>query len=73
GAVIRDVFSVRAKIRPGNSGGPLVSGDGKVLGVVFAASLSDSQTGYALTASQVQDAANAGRNATQPVGTGGCA
>lgn len=73
GSVIRDVFSVRAKIRPGNSGGPLVTASGQVLGVVFAASLSDSQTGYALTASQVADAASAGLSSSQVVGTGGCA
>ena len=53
GTVTRHVFSVRGLIRPGNSGGPLVSTSGQVLGVVFAASVSDPQTGYALTADQV--------------------
>ncbi|MGN6161072.1 MAG: MarP family serine protease [Marmoricola sp.] len=73
GSVIRDVFSVRGKIRPGNSGGPLVSGAGRVLGVVFAASVSDSQTGYALTADQVSQAAAQGLTSSQTVGTGNCA
>ena len=55
GTVIRQVFSLRGLIRPGNSGGPLVSSAGDVLGVVFAASVSDHDTGYALTADQVAE------------------
>jgi S1-C subfamily serine protease len=73
GTVTRDVFSVRGEIRPGNSGGPLVSTQGKVLGVVFAASVSSSDTGYALTADQVADAAAEGADDTAAVSTGGCA
>jgi S1-C subfamily serine protease len=73
GTVTRDVFAVRAHVRPGNSGGPLVSTDGKVLGVVFAASVSDGQTGYALTADQVAAPAQAGLTADGTVSTRGCA
>src|SRR5699024_10361931 len=54
GVVLRQVFSIRALVRSGNSGGPLVAKDGDVLGVIFAASVSDSTTGYALTAEQVE-------------------
>jgi S1-C subfamily serine protease len=72
GQVVRDVFSLYAKVRPGNSGGPLVSARGRVLGVVFAASVSDSHTGYALTADQVTKAAHDGIIADEEVGTGGC-
>lgn len=73
GTVTRDVFSVRSEIRPGNSGGPLVSHEGEVLGVVFAASVSNSQTGYALTAAQVSGPADDGLTAHRKVSTGGCA
>ncbi|MFL6154681.1 MAG: MarP family serine protease [Marmoricola sp.] len=73
GTVTREVFSVRGKVRPGNSGGPLVSRDGKVLGVIFAASVSDKQTGYALTADQVAGAAARGRDASGKVSSGNCA
>jgi S1-C subfamily serine protease len=73
GTVTREVFSVRGKVRPGNSGGPLVSRDGKVLGVIFAASVSDKDTGYALTADQVASAAAKGLSASDEVSTGNCA
>jgi len=73
GTVTRDVFSLRALVRPGNSGGPLVSMDGKVLGVIFAASVSDKDTGYALTASQVSAAAARGISASAQVSSGSCA
>ncbi len=73
GTVTRHVYSVRGVIRPGNSGGPLVSTSGRVLGVVFAASVSDPQTGYALTADQVRQAAALGLQATSKVSSGNCA
>jgi S1-C subfamily serine protease len=73
GSVIRAVFSLRAKVRPGNSGGPLLSTSGKVLGVVFAASVTNHDTGYALTADQVSKGAAAGLTSDQPVSTGTCA
>lgn len=73
GQVIRETFSVRGLVRSGNSGGPLVSEDGDVLGVIFAASITDKSTGYALTADQVAADARAGRSATSQVSTGGCA
>ncbi len=73
GTVTREVFSLRGKIRPGNSGGPLVSRDGTVLGVVFAASITDPKTGYALTADQVADAAARGLSGSERVSSGNCA
>ena len=73
GAVTREVYSIRGLIRPGNSGGPLVSSSGRVLGVVFAASVTDANTGYALTADQVAKSAAAGIASGHAVGTGGCA
>jgi len=73
GAVIREVFSLRGRILPGNSGGPIVSSAGDVVGVVFAASVTDHDTGYALTADQVSAAAAAGLTSSSQVSTGGCA
>ncbi len=73
GTVTRHVFSLRGLIRPGNSGGPVVSTQGQVLGVVFAASVSDRETGYALTADQVREAAAVGLGAQERVSSGNCA
>ncbi len=72
GTVTRHVFSLRGLIRPGNSGGPMVSTAGQVLGVVFAASVSDRDTGYALTADQVRRAAAVGLDSSRRVSSGNC-
>ncbi len=73
GTVIRQVFSLRGLVRPGNSGGPIVSSAGRVTGVVFAASVTDRDTGYALTAAQVSRSAAVGLSSTDEVSTGTCA
>jgi len=73
GTVLRDVFSLRGLVRPGNSGGPIITPGGRVAGVVFAASVEDPDTGYALTAKQVADSAEAGKDGESEVGTGDCA
>jgi S1-C subfamily serine protease len=73
GAVIREVFSLRGRILPGNSGGPIVTSAGDVAGVVFAASVTDHDTGYALTSAQVSQAASTGQSSSAQVSTGGCA
>lgn len=73
GAVIREVFSLRGLVRPGNSGGPIISSGGDVVGVVFAASVTDQDTGYALTAEQVAHSAELGRSSSGAVSTGDCA
>ena len=54
GRVERDAYTVRGSIRQGNSGGPMINPEGQVLGVVFGASVEDSDTGYALTADEVR-------------------
>ena len=73
GTVIREVFSLRGLVRPGNSGGPIVSSAGDVVGVVFAASVTDRDTGYAITADQVARSATTGISNDSPVSTGDCA
>ena len=70
--VTREIYSVRAVVKPGNSGGPLLAPDGRVYGVVFAAAVSVPHTGYALTAAEVTPDARASRAATVPVSTQGC-
>ncbi|WP_327354469.1 MarP family serine protease [Streptomyces sp. NBC_01304] len=73
GTVRRDVYSLFTTVRQGNSGGPLLTPDGKVYGVVFAKSLDDPDTGYALTADEVREDVRRGRTANQQVDSEGCA
>jgi S1-C subfamily serine protease len=73
GTVRRDVYSLFATVRQGNSGGPLLTPDGKVYGVVFAKSLDDPDTGYALTADEIQEDIARGRTANQQVDSDSCA
>jgi S1-C subfamily serine protease len=72
GQVNRHIFQIRAQVQPGNSGGPLLSTSGTVYGVVFAAAVGTSDTGFALTAAEVAADANAGANQTFPTSTQGC-
>jgi S1-C subfamily serine protease len=70
--VTRDIYTIRGKVRSGNSGGPLIATDGQVLGVVFAAAADDPETGFALTAAEAAPVVAAGRTATDRVNTGAC-
>ena len=69
----REVFSLYADVEPGNSGGPLLSLKGDVYGVIFAKSLDDALTGYALTVDEARPVVKAGRRATAAVDTDTCA
>jgi S1-C subfamily serine protease len=70
--VTRQIYEIRAVVESGNSGGPLLSPDGRVYGVVFAAAVGVSNTGFALTAAQVSAGAQAGGHSTTAVSTMGC-
>jgi S1-C subfamily serine protease len=70
--VTRQIYALNAKVRPGNSGGPLLTTSGAVAGVVFAAAINDPNTGYALTAHEISPDAVAGTSATRQVSTQGC-
>jgi len=70
--VTREIYSIKAQVRPGNSGGPLLAPDGQVYGVVFAAAVSVKDTGYALTANEVQRDVQAAKNKVAPVSTQAC-
>jgi S1-C subfamily serine protease len=69
--VTREVYTIRGTVRQGNSGGPLIDRDGRVLGVVFGAAVDDADTGFVLTANEVaKQMARVGN--TQRVATGAC-
>ncbi|MER5768097.1 MarP family serine protease [Streptomyces sp. NPDC001985] len=73
GTVGRDVYSLFTTVRQGNSGGPLLTPEGEVYGVIFARSLDDPQTGYALTVDEIAEDISAGLSANQQVDSQGCA
>ncbi len=70
--VTRQIYSIRADVRAGNSGGPLLNPNGTVDGVVFAAAVGVQDTGYALTAAEVRSDASQGANATTATSTQAC-
>ncbi|MBV9818299.1 MAG: MarP family serine protease [Solirubrobacterales bacterium] len=70
--VLRRITALRGRVRPGNSGGPMVDAQGEVVATVFAAITGASRPGGfavpdALVAGQLR------RAGTRPVGTGHCA
>ncbi|MEU1265804.1 MarP family serine protease [Streptomyces cellulosae] len=73
GTVRRDVYSLYATVRQGNSGGPLLTPEGEVYGVIFAKSLDDDRTGYALTVDEIREDIARGRSAAQEVDSDKCA
>lgn len=72
GHTLRDVYEVKASIIPGNSGGPVIGVDGRVIGVIFAESTTYQNTGYAITASKASQEVSEAANRTKPVDTGQC-
>lgn len=69
--VNRTVYTIRGTVRQGNSGGPMIDTDGRVLGVVFGAAVDDADTGFVLTAEEVLPQRMKVGN-TAPVPTGTC-
>jgi S1-C subfamily serine protease len=69
GPVPRRITSLRARVRPGNSGGPLLDSSGRVVGTVFAARV-EGAAGYAVPPSVVDDALARARRGS--VSTGDC-
>jgi S1-C subfamily serine protease len=68
----REIFVVRGRVIPGNSGGPLLARDGRYAGVVFASSQQYKRTGFALTNKTVGQGLRSAADRTLPVSTGVC-
>lgn len=71
--VARQVYTVRAQVRSGNSGGPLVDTSGQVRGLVFGAAVDDDDTGFVLTVAEIADDIASAPSLTEEVETGSCA
>jgi len=72
GVVSRTIEVLAAKIIPGNSGGPLVDTAGTVQGLVFAASTTNPDEGYALSMTEIATFLAQGRGQTAAVSTQSC-
>ncbi|HXT43023.1 MAG TPA: MarP family serine protease [Pseudonocardiaceae bacterium] len=71
--VVRNVYTVRAVVRSGNSGGPLLDGSGQVLGLVFGAAVDNDETGFVLADDEISDDVATASSRNVEVSTGACA
>jgi S1-C subfamily serine protease len=69
----REVYSLAAEVRPGNSGGPLLTTGGDVAGVIFARDVSEENIGYAMTNAELLPVADRATELDTAVSTGQCA
>lgn len=72
GKTERKVYSLKGTVEQGNSGGPIITKDGNVIGVIFAKSTSYDQVGYALTTDQITGAIAQAELRTTYVDTSSC-
>jgi S1-C subfamily serine protease len=68
----REIYSLAANVQEGDSGGPLLTTNGVVAGVIFAKGATTPNVGYAITMKSVQPVANAASGLTAPVSAGQC-
>jgi S1-C subfamily serine protease len=72
GSSPREVYSLAARVNPGNSGGPLLTTDGDVAGVVFARSAADADLGYAMTNAELAPVADRAPGLSAAITPGAC-
>lgn len=68
----RDIMTLAADVDHGNSGGPVLTGDGAVGAVVFAKSESVANVGYAIPVSALEPLAATAPSLDEPVDSGSC-
>ena len=68
----REVYALAAQVRPGNSGGPLLTTDGKAAGIVFARSEKEPNLGFAMTQAELAPVVSGAGSLSQAVSSGAC-
>lgn len=68
----REVYTLAADVRQGNSGGPVLTLDGTVAGVVFARSADTASVGFAMTMAELDPVAAEASTLTATVSSGDC-
>lgn len=69
--VTREAYTLRAPMKQGVAGGPLIDLDGRVLGVAFGPAIDDPETSFVLTAKEIAPQLAKTGN-TSPQQTGAC-
>lgn len=67
-----DVYQLAGNVQSGNSGGPLLNADGRVVGVVFAKATSTANVGFALTMEEAGPVIAAAPHLASSVPSGSC-
>ncbi|GGH90428.1 MarP family serine protease [Arthrobacter liuii] len=67
-----DIYRLAGDVQPGNSGGPLLTTDGQVAGVIFAKATSDTEVGFAITMNDLDPVAGQAPGLSSPVSSGQC-
>jgi len=68
----REIYSLAATVQPGNSGGPLLSEDGRIAGIVFARSADQANLGYAMTDAELAPVVDKAPTLSAAVSSGSC-
>jgi S1-C subfamily serine protease len=71
-AAPREIYSLQATVRPGNSGGPLLTGEGAVAGLVFARGVDDPSRGFAMTTTELTPVVAEAPGLASAVASGHC-
>ena len=72
GRTARQIAAIAADVEQGNSGGPLLTTNGRVIGIVFAKSTSQSNLGYAMTPAEFGGVVARAASLRSAVSTGAC-
>ncbi|WP_258803356.1 MarP family serine protease [Pseudarthrobacter sp. NS4] len=67
-----EIYRLAGDVQPGNSGGPLLTMDGQVAGVIFAKATSDTEMGFAITMDDLNPVAAQAPALSAPVSSGQC-
>jgi S1-C subfamily serine protease len=67
-----EIYRLAGNVQPGNSGGPLLTPNGQVAGVIFAKATSDAEMGFAITMDDLNPVAAQAPSLSAPVSSGQC-
>jgi S1-C subfamily serine protease len=68
----REIYTLSGPVHPGNSGGPLLTLDGDVVGTIFARGADQKNLGYAMTLTELQPVVDEAPSLTATVSSGEC-